>query len=111
MEGMGVGDIAESAAAVAFDYFGGNVPYGGDALEIGPEVPPFAVADGVVPHFLSKQHITAERLKDVLPWAYGLGRPYVDGIACLKGTDAIGDYAVRCPVATADDVAGADARN
>lgn len=54
MEGMGVGDIAECAASVAVDHFGGNVPYGGDALEIGPEVPPFAVADGVVPHFLSK---------------------------------------------------------
>ena len=51
--------------------------------------------------------VTGEGLQHMLPGARGGGVAHRDGLAVLQVADAVWDDAVFCPVAAADDVAGA----
>ena len=85
------------------------------AVVFGAEVPGAGIFLWILPQGGAELQITAEGFQDVLPGPNGMGIADADGLMSAQGADAIGNEAVRTPVAAADDVArpgrgGADRR-
>ena len=73
----------------------------------GAEVPGTLVAAALTQHSGPQPEVAGERLQDMLPGTNGIGVAHDDGFARHEGSHGVGDDPVGCPVATADDVAGA----
>jgi hypothetical protein len=108
VKGLRIGKIIPGTIAPVFYQPVGHFGDRQVAAVIGAEVP----GTGIFSWFLRKkgteQQVTAEGFQDMLPGPDGMGTADADGLMTAQGADAIGNEAVRIPVAPADDVARPD---
>ena len=110
-----IGEVFPGAIAPVFYQAVGHFGDRQVAAVIGAEIPGAGILLRILPQGGAEQQVAAKGFQDVLPGPDGMGLADADELPAAEGADAIGNEAIRTPVAPADNVArpgggGADRR-
>jgi hypothetical protein len=116
VKGLRVGEVIPGTVAPVFYQPVGHCGDRQVATVIGAKVPGTGISLRILPQGGAELQVTAKGFQDVLPRADSIRAADADGLMAAQGADAVGNEAVRTPVAPADDVArpgrsGADNRD